>query len=92
MTEKRFYIEVYGIFDTYADKQLTWDELSDTLNDLWEENQRLQQGIVPEEIYMENHHLKQSNAVLRSEMKSAYKLCETLSDKLKGVINDVLYE
>lgn len=84
MTEKRFYIENYGIFDTYVDKQLTWGDLCDTLNELWEENQRLRQGNVSEEIYMENHRLKQSNAILRSEMESAYQLCEILSDKLKG--------
>lgn len=84
MTEKRFYIEAYGIFDTYVDKQLTWAELSDTLNELWEENKRLRQGIVSEDVYMENHRLKQSNAILRSEMESAYQLCEILSDKLKG--------
>lgn len=84
MTEKRFYIEAYGIFDTYVDKQLTWAELSDTLNELWEENKSLRQGIVSEDVYMENHRLKQSNAILRSEMEDAYQLCEILSDKLKG--------
>lgn len=84
MTEKRFYIEAYGIFDTYVDKQLTWAELSDTLNELWEENKSLRQGIVSEDVYMENHRLKQSNAILRSEMESAYQLCEILFDKLKG--------
>lgn len=84
MTEKRFYIEAYGIFDTYVDKQLTWDELRNTLNELWEENKRLRQGIISEQVYMENHRLKQSNAILRSEMEDAHQLCEILSDKLKG--------
>ena len=35
-TKKRFIIEDYGIYDTLRDdKQLTWRELCDTLNELY---------------------------------------------------------
>ena len=45
MKEKRFYIDCYGICDTWkgkvdamycSEKKLTWEELCDTLNDLYE--------------------------------------------------------
>lgn len=59
MTEERFIIEDYGIWDTYKkDEQLSWDELKETLNDLWIENQKLRKGIYTNDDIIKEEEVK----------------------------------
>lgn len=70
MDEERFIIEDYGIWDTYKkNKQLSWSELKETLNDLWIENQKLRKGIYSNDIIKENHQLKQDNMKMREVLE-----------------------
>lgn len=70
MSEERFIIEDYGIWDTYKkDEQLSWGELKETLNDLWIENQKLRKGICADDIIKENHQLKQDNMKMREVLE-----------------------
>ena len=85
MKEKRFYIDCYGICDTWKadkdskyckDKRLTWQELCDTLNDLYEnvdtDTQRLLLRI---------RELETENKDLRADMNR-------IKDKLDGIVSN----
>lgn len=78
MTEERFIIEDYGIWDTYQkSKQLSWSELKETLNDLWIENQKLRKSICADDIIKENHQLKQDNMKMREMLGELQSSSET---------------
>lgn len=91
MDEERFIIEDYGIWDTYKkNKQLSWGELKETLNDLWIENQKLQKGIYPnDDIIKENYQLKQDNMKMREVLEELQFSSETNMRIIKILLEGV---
>lgn len=90
MDEERFIIEDYGIWDTYKkNKQLSWSELKEVLNDLWIENQKLRKGIYSNDIVKENHQLKQDNMKMREVLEELQFSSETNMRIIKVLLGGV---
>lgn len=90
MDEERFIIEDYGIWDTYKkNKQLSWSELKEVLNDLWIENQKLRKGIYSNDIVKENHQLKQDNMKMREVLEELQFSSETNMRIIKTLLGGV---
>ena len=75
MVNERFIIETYGIWDNC--KQLTWEELCDLINKLYEENKLLKSVETIDSIIYE---LKIENNSLKFKLKSTKKLLQKIKD------------
>ena len=75
MAYKRFFIETNGIWDN--DKQLTWEELCDVLNKLYEENELLKSDATIDSII---HELKKENECLKFKLESTKDLLQKVKD------------
>lgn len=73
MANERFIIETYGIWDN--GKQLTWEELCDLINKLYEENKLLKSVETIDSIIYE---LKIENNSLKFKLKSTKKLLQKI--------------
>lgn len=73
MTTERFILESNGIWDN--GKQLTWGELCDVLNTLYEENKLLKSDETIDSSILE---LKNENNCLKFKLESAKKLLQKI--------------
>ena len=80
---KRFMIENNGIWDN--GKQLTWGELRDVLNELYEENMILKQADTLNKYEADVKRLKKDNDCLKSKLDST----ESLLKRMKNYIYDI---
>ena len=75
MVDKRFFIETNGICDN--GKQLTWEELCDVLNKLYEENELLKSDATIDSTILE---LKKENECLKFKLESTKDLLQKIKD------------
>ncbi len=75
MANERLIIEKYGIGDN--GKQLTWEELCDPINKLYEENKLLKSDETIDSIISE---LKKENDCLKFKLESTKKLLQKIKD------------
>jgi len=80
MVNERFIIESNGIWDN--GKQLTWKELCDVLNKLYEENELLKSDETIDSSILE---LKKENDCLKFKLESTKELLQ----KVKDYFNDI---
>lgn len=80
MSEKRFWIESNGIWDN--GKQLTWKELCETLNEIYEENKLLKSD---ESIDISILELKKENESLKFKLESTKELLQRVNDYFDGI-------
>lgn len=75
MADKRFLIETNGIWDN--GKQLTWEDLCNILNKLYEENELLKSDTTIDSSILE---LKKENKCLKFKLESTKDLLQKVKD------------
>lgn len=80
---KRFMIENNGIWDN--GKQLTWGELRDVLNELYEENMILKQADTLNKYEADVKRLKKDNKCLKFKLDSTKSLLKRMKDYIYDI-------
>lgn len=75
MADKIFFIETYGTCDNR--KQLTWEELCDVLNKIYEENELLKSDATIDSSMLK---LKKENECLKFKLESTKNLLQKVKD------------